>query len=281
MGMSVLSSKKYLYEHLKKEFCQISNVPDEEYLRSILYAWMNDKENSGHRFDVIKKYLPNAKRILDMSAGCGTFVFYGLINGYDVDGIEPEEWKLNFNKLKAVEKNYPSEWLKKISKCYGESLPYRDKCFDVVSTYQTLEHVQNVELCLAELLRVTKNGGGVHIQCPDYRSTYEPHYRIPYFPLMPRSLAKIWLRLNNKNSSYLNTINYVTSSKIKKIIRRESYKKSYMINIVDLNRVAFIDGLKKKRVAFFSFLYPVYITIIYFKRSFRSEMQTNILVYKE
>lgn len=80
---------------------------------------------------------------------------------------------------------------------------------------------------------------------------------------MPRSLAKIWLRLNNKNSSYLNTINYVTSSKIKKIIRRESYKKSYMINIVDLNRVAFIDGLKRRRVGFLSFLYPVYIAIIY------------------
>ncbi|WP_219925286.1 methyltransferase domain-containing protein [Aeromonas veronii] len=36
---------------------------------------------------------------------------------------------------------------------------FEDNTFDVVTTYQTLEHVQDVAACIDELIRVAKPGG--------------------------------------------------------------------------------------------------------------------------
>ena len=41
----------------------------------------------------------------------------------------------------------------------GESLPFKDETFNVISTYQTLEHVQSHKRCFEEFNRVLKRGG--------------------------------------------------------------------------------------------------------------------------
>lgn len=98
-------------------------------------------------------------RILDMSSGCGTFVFYGLMNGYDIYGIEPVKWKHEFNFLKAKEKGYPDAWMKRFCSAVGEYLPFNDETFDIISTYQTLEHVQSHKKCFGEFKRVLRMRG--------------------------------------------------------------------------------------------------------------------------
>jgi ubiquinone/menaquinone biosynthesis C-methylase UbiE len=155
-----LSAREYLYENLKKDHERMIGPIDEAVLNKTVDAWMNDHSNSAHRFHAINKYFPNSYRILDMAAGCGTCVFYGLQNGFEVHGVEPEEWKLQFNAVKATEKSYPPGWSNHIKFAYGESLPYEDDYFDVVTSYQTLEHVSDVSKCLEEMMRVVKTGGG-------------------------------------------------------------------------------------------------------------------------
>jgi len=151
----------FLKSKLKDDMQLIGKIDDNE-IERVADAWMNDQTNSHHRFEVIKAF-KNTNKILDMASGAGTFVFYGLLNGYDVYGIDPEVWKHEFNFLKAKQFGYPEEWNNKFSIGVGESLPYQDNEFDFVSTYQTLEHVQDVKKCLKEIVRVTKNGGwGTH-----------------------------------------------------------------------------------------------------------------------
>jgi ubiquinone/menaquinone biosynthesis C-methylase UbiE len=84
-------------------------------------------------------------------------VFYGLINGYDVYGVEPEQWKHQFNLMKAREKGYPPSWTRRYSYGVGENLPFAD-LFDMISTYQTLEHVQSHKKCFGEFNRVLRGG---------------------------------------------------------------------------------------------------------------------------
>ncbi len=68
----------FLKENLRRQRGQyFQRVPDEEYIESAARAWMNDATNSRHRFHTIEQVLPQAKKILDMASGCGTFVFYG------------------------------------------------------------------------------------------------------------------------------------------------------------------------------------------------------------
>jgi SAM-dependent methyltransferase len=145
-----------------------------------------------------------------MASGCGTFVFYGLMNGYNVYGIEPEKWKHQFNFLKAKERGYPDTWMKRFSFGVGEYLPFKNSSFDIISTYQTLEHVQSHQKCFTEFKRLLKRGGYLFIRCPDYTSFYEAHYHIPMLPLMNRTLYRLYLKMLNRPTKGLDTINYIT-----------------------------------------------------------------------
>jgi len=276
-----MNAKNFLYENLKNEFKSTTGLADDNYLINLTNDWMNDANNSTERFKTHQLYFPQANKILDMATGCGTFLFYGLLNGFDVEGVEPEKWKLEFLKKKIIEKNYPLDWEKKIFPSFGENLPFDDEYFDVCSTYQTLEHVSNVQECLVEMLRVTKKGGGLHIICPDYRSTFEGHYRISWLPLFPRPLAKIYLRLRGKNPNYLDTINYVTEKRIRIILNKIATEKNYNIKIINVKKQNYLSHPKVKNSSFLPYLYLVFASKIYLSKLCRSEVQTNMIVLKK
>ena len=200
---------RFLEDMLKKQEFYFGKK-SQEYYNSLVNSWMNDNNNSKHRFDTIKLFLPNVKKILDMGSGCGTFVFYGLIHGFDIYGIDPSRGKLKFNEIKATEYSYPTEWINRFIIGYGENIPFEDNFFDCVSTYQTLEHVQNLDLVLKEMIRITKSGGGIHITCPDYISTFEGHYLVPWIPFFPKYIARLYLRALKRPIYGLETINYTT-----------------------------------------------------------------------
>lgn len=47
-------------------------------------------------------------------------------------------------------------------------LPFRDETFDVVCSFETLEHVPSPDTGLAELVRVAKSGGRIIVTTPNY-----------------------------------------------------------------------------------------------------------------
>jgi len=254
------------------------NRIDEQRIEMISAAWMNDGENSRHRFVDIEKYLPGARRVLDMGSGCGTFVFYGLLNGYDAYGLDCEPWKTEFLGMKAEEHRYPGEWLERFCFGVGERLPFRESSFDCVSTYQTLEHVQDVRDCLSEMVRVTRPGGGIHIRCPDYRTTYEGHYLLPWLPRFPRGIARWYLRLLNRPTAGLDSIQYVTLPAIKKMLREVSAHNGKRLTVVDLDRDRFEARLAARGIPSLP-LYPLYKSLLYLQSAFRRELSVNLFVY--
>lgn len=272
------AAKSFLIENLKKESRELIGINNEGEILKVADGWMNDVGNSKHRFDVINKYFPDSKKILDMASGAGTFVYYGLLNGYKAYGIDPEEWKFTFNQMKADEYGYPTEWHNFFTKGIGEDLPFANNTFDFSSSYQTLEHVQNVKKCLSEMIRVTRVGGGIHIMCPNYWSTYEGHYNLAWLPLFPRRIANLYLKFRGRNPRYLTTLNYVTDSRISKILNEIALEDKVKFEIVDLNKKNFEDILQKKKLLYLTLFYPVYWALMYIKKLFRAEMQTNLLV---
>ena len=92
----------------------------------------------------------------------------------------------------------------------GESLPFADESFDVVTTFQTLEHVADVDRCIAEMVRVLRPGGVLYLRAPDYNCFFEPHYRVPMWPKMPRAWAAPYLRWLGKPVDGLSTLNWTT-----------------------------------------------------------------------
>lgn len=258
-------------------------LSDAVHLAPIADAWMDDRRNSAHRFEELFALSggkpAGSPRILDMAAGCGTFVFYGLLHGYDVWGIDCADWKLEFNHRKAEAYGYPEEWKERFLTGVGESLPFPDDHFDYVSSYQTLEHVQDVSQCLGELVRVTKPGGAIHIQCPDYRGTYEPHYCLPWLPLMPRRLASVYLRLCGRPTRGLEDIRYVTQRSLARSLRSLAERRTdCSFELVDVGRKRFEDSLAQRRLPRVPGAYGLVVLREKLRRLFRADEQVNLLL---
>lgn len=245
-------------------------------------SWMDDRNSPlvVSRFAEIEKFSEQKPRkILDMASGCGTAVYYGLLNGYDMYGIEPEAWKHDYNAMKAAENGYPPEWQTRFCIGVGETMPYPDNAFDCVTSHQTLEHVQNLDHCIEEMLRVTRPGGMIQIHCPDYLGTFENHYQLPWLPLFPRPLARLYLRWMGRPTLGLETLQYTTKGRIRRIIRRVEREYGWKTRMVDLHAHEFEVALKRRSIPNLPGLYVVARLRRALRRLFRTGETLNLLVY--
>lgn len=131
---------------------------------------------------------------------------------------DPRKFKKLYPKIKTV-KVFPKK-----------RLPFRDKSFDVVTAWATLEHVgdyKDQELFLNELLRV---GRKVFVTTPYRGCFYEPHSGflfVHWFSLrLYRFLCKLtnktfWSLVQNLNPLFVKDIN---NMKLRKKVRVEIYK---------------------------------------------------------
>jgi SAM-dependent methyltransferase len=187
---------------------------------------------------------PGVDRVLDLASGCGQFLIHSLDAGYDCIGLEPDPWRREFVAQKIDLLGRPPAWKTRIRAGRAEALPFDDDYFDYVTSYQTLEHVQDPAAAIREMLRVTRVGGAVHIMCPDYRGTFEGHYRLPWLPLMPRPIARSYLRALGRPTLGLDTIGYVTRPRILRWIRDAERSRRFQVS--DENRVAFQNALRRR-----------------------------------
>lgn len=140
----------------------------------------------------------------------------------------------------------------------AEKLPFRDESFDYIFCHTVIEHVNDVEKCIAEMKRCLKNTGEILISAPNYRWFMEPHLKVPMIPGTGKGIVKLTARCLNKNYRFIDTLQFVTPGKIESILRQHqlsyenlSLKKYYSI-LVRMNR----NGLSRQKA------YPV-IKLIY------------------
>lgn len=118
--------------------------------------------------------------ILDVGCYTGTLIYRLAEGGLpDVHGIDVD--------VKAVERGkrlYP-ELEDRLSGYAGVVLPFPEESFDVVTMFDVLEHIPNVEEFLSrEVWRVLKKGGTLLLQTPN------KYTNIPWEILIHRSFSK-------------------------------------------------------------------------------------------
>jgi ubiquinone/menaquinone biosynthesis C-methylase UbiE len=140
----------------------------------------------------------------------------------EVFGVEPNLQEFEIIKMKCLESGIdPNNFIL----AYGESLPFEDESFDFVHCFTVIEHVNDVEKCIDEMIRVTKKNGRIIINTPNYRYPYEKHYKIFFPTFLPKIFGYIYLLLLGKNYKFYSSIQRVTESSINKIlIRKENIK---------------------------------------------------------
>ncbi len=125
------------------------------------YHWDESQQAPRMRDLISNGFVPGKSRILDVAAVYGQHLCYASKFGYDCYGIEPDKWKVDFVK-KKLELLGMQNLSERIVEGFGEHIPFDDSFFDCVTTFQTLEHVQEPKKVVSEMLRVTKQGGGTY-----------------------------------------------------------------------------------------------------------------------
>ena len=70
------------------------------------------------------------------------------------------------------------------------------------------------------MIRILKPWGLCKIYAPNYLFPYEPHYKLFWIQFLPRTIAKLYLRLRGRPTLYLNEINYITYFSIYRHLRK-------------------------------------------------------------
>lgn len=259
-----MTVKAFLKEKIEAEtllYYRSMNDVDRNTIDQIINRWSDDTLFSEkNRLTELGQHFSNLKekRILDMSAGCGSFVIQGLVQGFKTYGVEPEQWKQELIDLKFQENVYDHSWRNHIKTGIGEDLPYEDSFFDVFNSWQTFEHVQDVQLCLNELYRVTKDAGGGIIHCPSYSTFFEGHYRLFWFPMMGDSaFSRTYLKLRKRPLEGLKTFVPINERILKNAASKAGFK------IVNIKKETLFNAAKRKLPILKTSIGKVGLPIIY------------------
>jgi SAM-dependent methyltransferase len=127
-------------------------------------------------------------RLLENGCGVGMYMQHLTSHTGFVAGIE-------FDLERAIEAAQRSEH---ITNAAGENLPFPGQTFDVILSHEVLEHVQDDQRAVREMLRVLRRGGRIVLFVPNRGYPFETHgiywrgkYRFGNIPLV-NYLPRLW-----------------------------------------------------------------------------------------
>ena len=136
---------------------------------------------SGHNSEV-------PPHVLDYGCGAGEIVQELL--AYDAYAFGCDVFYGGADRLSSV----PTELLDSsvIRRMDGDAIPFCNNSFDFVINNQVMEHVDNLDVVLAEIHRVLKPGGTVLSLFPSKDVWHEGHSGIPFLHRFPRGRARLY-----------------------------------------------------------------------------------------
>ncbi len=116
--------------------------------------------------ELIKKYRPDARDVLDIPAGNGIATYALARAGYDVVAVEPDP-SASVGRG-AIATSLSGAGLKaKIVDAFGEKLPFNSDSFDAIYVRQGLHHARDLKAMVSEYARVLRRGG-VLLACREH-----------------------------------------------------------------------------------------------------------------
>lgn len=169
------------------------------YERERLIANWQKKHETAHTIveDFRKRAVdPKGKKILEVGFGNGDYLVAFAKAGADVYGLEVNETLLSIAKESAEDANVPIN-----AQLYdGAHFPYSNDFFDGIYAISVLEHVSDRRAVMREVARVLKPGGCLYLAYPNRWWPKETHSGYWFIGYLPRSLARVVLRVFNLNT---------------------------------------------------------------------------------
>ena len=173
--------------------------------RTAMYDVERRAQKAKKTLSVLNDYLANIGRcsvhlrLLDI--GCSTGFMtrayadsFAQVTGVDIDDNAIRHARAN-NKCNNVEFLVGDSM----------SLGFEDGSFDCVTCTQIYEHVPDSGRLMEEIYRVLKPGGCCYFAAGNRIRLIEPHYRLPFLSVVPKSLGHLYVKLAGKANSYYET----------------------------------------------------------------------------
>ena len=147
-------------------------------------------------------------KVLDIGCGVGQVVRRLMESGYEAHGVEVSE--PNVAKAKKVSK---------LCQLYdGVRLPFKNNTFDSAGALNVLEHVEQPEAFITELVRIVKPGGRIILSSPNFFRAIG--FR-DYHPRMRGIINKYknWQRLRAKRRQIANNPDIVCFDRMEPVVR--------------------------------------------------------------
>ncbi len=162
---------------------------------------------------VLKDFLGELdnKSVLDL--GCSTGIatnyyskYFKKTTGIDIDKKAIEYAKGN-NRGKI--KFYVQK---------GDETNFTSNTFDVITCTQIYEHVPDSKKLMDEIYRILKPEGVCYFSAGNRMNIMEPHHKLPFLSVLPKSLANYYLYLFRGKKYYYE--NHLTLFGLKKLVRK-------------------------------------------------------------
>jgi 2-polyprenyl-3-methyl-5-hydroxy-6-metoxy-1,4-benzoquinol methylase len=122
------------------------------------------KRALNQKIKLIETQQPNKGNLLDMGCGTGDFLQLAQQNGWQVQGIEPNE------KARQIAASKGVTFISGTSEAV-------DQHYDAITLWHVLEHLPNLQQQIKELKRLLKPNGTLVIAVPNYKSFDAGYYK--------------------------------------------------------------------------------------------------------
>ena len=187
--------------------------------------------------------LPENGSVLEVGAGMGIASTALSFFGFQVTSLEPGGVGFEINKSTSEHISMTVGTKVTLVGDSAEEVKFiKGTKFDLIISNNVLEHVQNVEKSLINLLGYLSPSGVMVHSCPNYTFPFEPHFGIPLVPFCPTKTS-FFLSSRIRNSGVWRSLNFVTARQVRRIFSRSDFvvqfKKGTMLkSIVRLNNDA-------------------------------------------
>ena len=167
-------------------------------------------------------------RVLDVGCGVGQVVARVTEAGFEAYGVDVSE-----PNIERAKKFCP--------KCQlydGKKLPFQDRFFATVGALNVLEHVDEPEKFISEIVRVTEQGGKIVISSPNFFRVFG--FR-DYHPKMRGIGNKLsnWKRLREKRAQMAKSPDTVSFDHMKPIVKEPFSPDDDAITATNADEIAF------------------------------------------
>ncbi len=202
------------------------------------------------------KALAIGAKVLEVGAGSFMLSLQLVREGFDVTALEPTGAGFShfFELRKIIFEDVEAKELQpRILNMSVERLDF-DGCFDFAYSINVMEHVDDIEKAISNVVKGLVVGACYRFTCPNYFFPYEPHFNIP--TLFSKVLTEKFLgwKIFGKDSMQdpigtWNSLNWINAIQVRKIVRKQAgldLKFNRTILVTTFERIA-TDPLFRER----------------------------------